>query len=400
MHLEPRQRWLTYIVLFSAMLVTGVMFGLSQPLLAIRQEHMGLSGTFIGVSTAMPSLAIMICAPMLPSLSKRFGTLPLLLGGSLLSALCFLAYLVIDDPLLWLPLRFVHGAAHTALMTVAEFWINAITPDHRRGRMMGVLGTVLSVGFAIGPIVLSFTGFEGSTPFLAGAALMALAAIPLMIGLITGLPSLDLPKEERPEGLFKLIRVAPVAILAALVFGAYETAMFNMLPVYGVRMGLSAEAGAIMLTAMGIGNILLLVPVGMLADRYNRYHVLLFCTFVAAASATALPYTIHTPWAYLPLLCGGMGIISGLYTVGLALLGARFTGNSLVNANAGFIMLYAVGTLISPPASGIAMDYIGPNGLPAFLALMMGAYFLLILVRMGRQKSPENGPKSDGSAQV
>ncbi len=401
--LHPRQRRLTYIVLFPAMLVTGVMFGLSQPLLAIRQEMWGLSGTFIGISTAMPSLAIILCAPQLPRLAQKVGTLPLLFFSALLSMACFLAYLWIEDPYAWLPLRFVHGAAHTGLMTVAEFWINAITPDNRRGRMMGILGAVLSAGFATGPIVLQFTGFEGSAPFVAGAALMLIAAIPIGIGLLAKLPSLALPAEDRPERILTLIRLAPAAILAALLFGAYETAMFNLLPVYGVRMGLTATEGAAMLTAMGIGNLLLLIPVGILADRINRHVVLLICAATAALSGLALPFTIHDPFFYLPLLAGGMGIVSGLYTVGLALLGARFTGVALVNANAAFIMLYAIGTLVAPPVAGATMDLAGPNGLPFLLALVMGAYVLLILARMRRQNPPEtdeNKPKSDGSAQL
>ncbi|MEN8723526.1 MAG: MFS transporter [Alphaproteobacteria bacterium] len=385
--LHPRQRRLTYMALFPAMLVTGVMFGLSQPLLAIKQEMWGLSGTFIGISTAMPSLAIIICAPQLPKLAQRVGTLPLLFFSALLSAACFLAYLWIDDPYAWLPLRFVHGAAHTGLMTVAEFWINAITPDNRRGRMMGVLGAVLSAGFAIGPIVLQFTGFEGSAPFLAGAALMLVAAVPIGLAMMAKLPSLNLPSEERPERILTLIKLAPAAILAALLFGAYETAMFNLLPVYGVRSGLTATEGAAMLTAMGVGNLLLLIPIGILADRINRHMVLLLCAATAAFSGVLLPLSIHDAWLYLPLLAGGMGIVSGLYTVGLALLGARFTGVALVNANAAFIMLYAIGTLVAPPIAGAAMDITGPNGLPYLLAGIMAAYVLLILTRMRRPQT-------------
>ena len=48
-----------------------------------------------------------------------------------------------------------------------------------RGRIIGIYAAALSAGFGTGPLILSFTGIEGWPPFLANAAIAALATLPL-----------------------------------------------------------------------------------------------------------------------------------------------------------------------------------------------------------------------------
>jgi MFS family permease len=101
---------------------------------------------------------------------------------------------------------------------------------------------------------------------------------------------------------------------------------------------------------------------------------------------TLLPMIdLHGPGVLALLLFWG-GISFGIYTVGLALLGQRFTGGDIAAANAAFTIFYTIGGLVGRPISGAAMDAAGDRGFGPSIAvfyLVAGIGALLALRRRG-----------------
>ena len=123
--------------------------------------------------------------------------------------------------------------------------------------------------------------------------------------------------------------------------------------------------------------------------------MLLFaCALVGAAGVAILPFAVET----VPLLIGGIfvwgGVTAGMYTVGLAHLGSRLSGSDLAQANAAFILSYAVGMVIGPQLAGVWMDMDSPDGFAWALCTMFCAY---LLVAIGRFASRKGGPGAVGS---
>ena len=123
------------------------------------------------------------------------------------------------------------------------------------------------------------------------------------------------------------------------------------------------------------------VPIGYLADRFDRRHVLAGCAAVGVIGPTLLPLAAGQPWVLYPILFIYGGVVVGMYTVGLALLGQRFTGADLAAANAAFVVMYSLGALVGPIAGGTAMDINDPNGLTISLAAIAGFGLVLTLWR-------------------
>ena len=65
-------------------------------------------------------------------------------------------------------------------------------------------------------------------------------------------------------------------------------------------------------------------PLGMLADRFDRRRLLILCASGGIAGAALTPFAIVVPGAMYVLLFLWGGIIMGIYTIGLTLLGERF----------------------------------------------------------------------------
>jgi MFS family permease len=254
--------------------------------------------------------------------------------------------------------------------------------ESRRGRAVAIYSSLVAVGLAVGPLILQVVGVYGPRPFLASAVLTLLIAVPLLPSWRTA-PVI----EDAPTGGFlRMAMLAPVAMLAAFACGLGEQAAFSFLPVYAVTSGVPPETGAMWLSAFVIGNLALQWPIGWAADHWDRRKVLAACALFSGAMTILLPMIDLQSAGILTLLLLWGGISFGIYTVGLALLGQRFTGGDIAVANAAFTIFYTAGGLIGRPITGAAMDVMGDLGFgPSiavfYLAAGMGA--LLALRRSG-----------------
>lgn len=364
--------------------ISAVGFGLalSIPLLALELDSRGISSAWIGINTAVGGLATLAVAPVITKLVGRLGAGPLLMGAILVAAVSLIGFKVTSSFLLWFPLRFVFGAALSVLFIVSEFWINAAAPPGKRGLVIGIYGTVLSCGFAGGPAVLTLVGTTGWSPYLVGAGMFALAAIPVMIG-ASGAPAVE---KESTGGLFSLMLIAPAATLAAFIFGAVETGLINFLPLYGLRRGLDDGQAALLLTIAELGNVFLQLPLGLLSDRVDRRKLLLVCSTFGVVGALLIPSLAADSWAMWATVFLTTGIVCGLYTVGLALLGARFDGARLATANAAFVMLYSLGLTFGPTAVGAGMQAVDPHGFAWTIAAFLIVYSVVVAGQIWRDR--------------
>ena len=371
--------WPSLIAAVAAITAVGIAIGLGLPLLSIIMEKRGISSTLIGLNSAMAGLASMAAAAVTAKIAHRFGVAATMLWAILFAATSALGFYYIENFWLWFPLRVVFHGAITLLFVLSEFWINATAPPSRRGLVLGIYGTVLSLGFAAGPLLFSVLGSDGILPFAFGAGVILLAAIPIYLARNES-PALD----EKPELHFmRYIFLVPTATAAVFVFGAVESGGLSLFPIYGTRSGFTESQAALLLTVMGIGNVIFQIPLGMLSDRMtDRRNLLALMTVIGLIGALCLPL-LQGQWMLMAiiLLFWG-GCVSGLYTVGLSHLGSRLTGADLAAANAAFIFCYAVGTVAGPQTIGAAMDIAGNDGFAWAIAGFFGLYVVLSVVRI------------------
>lgn len=370
--------WPSLVAAISAISAVGIAIGLGLPLLSIILEKRGISSTLIGFNSAMAGIAAMIAAPISTKMAHAFGVARTMLWAVVLAAISAVGFYYAEQFWMWFPLRLVFHGTTTTLFILSEFWINAAAPQRRRGLVLGIYATVLAVGFASGPLLFSAIGSEGLLPFLIGAIAILAAAIPIYIARNES-PVLD----EKPERHFlRYVFLVPSATVAVFVFGAVEAGGLSLFPIYATRTGFSETQAALLLTVMGIGNMVFQIPLGLLSDRMKDRRLLLSAlAMIGLAGSLALPW-LSSNWQLMAvvLLFWG-GSVSGLYTIGLSHLGSRLTGADLAAANAAFVFCYAVGTVAGPQAIGAAIDISGNDG---FAWAIAGFFALYVVVSLGR----------------
>ncbi len=90
-------------------------------------------------------------AMMIAAGVSAVGLLPLL--GSLQMELLF-------------PLRLITGSANGLMICLGETWINELSEENKRGRVLAVYTTVFTVSQLLGPSIIALYGIEDNTPIL------------------------------------------------------------------------------------------------------------------------------------------------------------------------------------------------------------------------------------------
>ncbi|MDO3435454.1 MFS transporter [Rhizobium sp. CBN3] len=363
---EDRVPWAAMAGIIATVTVFAVAQGLTYPLLSFILERQGLTSGLIGLSAAMTPLGFIISAPLIPALSRRAGGARLAILCSILAALTLVVIAWIQQVWAWMPLRFLLGFFANPLYVISETWLITITPAQRRGRIMGLYSSIVSAGFAVGPLSLSLAGTEGWPPFIIGVtAFLACGLIALAVA--PHLP--DMPVEGEATSVGGFLRLAPTLLFAVFTAAAFEQILLSLFAVYGAALGSAERRVASLITVFVAGNAVLQILLGRAAERFGAKRTMLFCVLACLTGCLPLPFIFET-WLVWPLVFVWGGVSFGLYTTSLIQLGERFTGRTLIAGNAAFALAWGIGGIAGSPAAGLAMQLIGHQGLPLSLGLL------------------------------
>jgi MFS family permease len=370
------------IAVIASVGVVALIYSLVGPLLAVNLERRGISSVVNGALAAMPPVAVLLCGAFVPRLVRRFGAITSIVGGTVVSVVALIIFPLLPDLPVWFVLRFIMGFSIGTIWIVSETWVNALAPDHARGKIIGIYVTVLSAGSACGPLLIGAMGVEGLLPFFVSAAILALALVPIPIAAAGG----NVPTFHHHESipLRQAARQAPVVMIAAVIHGGTTILGMTLLPVYGVRMGLPESQAVWLVTALILGGMAAQIPVGHILDRFPAGRVLMFCGAVQAIGAALLPFAIHEGGAavwILLLLWGGFG--NSIYTTALTMLGRAFTKEELPSANTTFTLFWELGAFVGPMFGGAAMWLWNPHGMIA-VSVIAGSLLMLLGARAVR----------------
>jgi MFS family permease len=372
---ERAMRWGTYFAVLSAVLSVGLTLGVSMPLVSLRLEAWGYGSFAIGVMAAMPAIGVLVGASLSSRLAARLGTvnlmrLCLLAGAVSIGLLALLPYYPV-----WLLLRLVIGVILTIVFILGESWINQIVVEAWRGRLVALYGSSYALSQLAGPLLLGLVGSDDDLGFWIGVGLMLVAPLAL-IGR-SGAPSSEAGAVSLRD-LVGFCKNLPVIAWAIALFAAFEAMILTLLPVYCLQQGFSAELALFMVSTVVVGDAVLQLPIGALADRMSRRTLFSGCAVTLLLSSLLIPPLMHTPliWPLWVLFGASAG---GLFTLSLILIGERFRDDALVRANAHVAQLWGIGCLIGPLVAGAGGQWVSGHALPLLMAA--GAAGLVLLAR-------------------
>lgn len=378
---EDRIPWAAMAGIIATVTVFALAQGLTYPLLSFILERQGTTPGLIGLSAAMTPLGFIVSAPFIPALARRVGGARLAILCSILTALALIAIAGTQEVWAWMPLRFLLGFFANPLYVISETWLIAITPAARRGRIMGLYSSIVSGGFAIGPLSLGLVGTQGWPPFMIGIVAFLFCGL-IVLAVVPRLPKMPHEGDEATSvgGFFAL---APLLSFAVFAAAAFEQILLSLFAVYGAALGSAEERIASLITCFIAGNAVLQILLGRVAEQFGSKRTMLFCAVTSLAGCLLLP-SIFNSWLIWPVVFVWGGASFGIYTMSLIQLGERFTGQALIAGNAAFAFVWGIGGIVGSPATGLAMQLIGHQGLPSSLGLLCCVLAVLLMAERRR----------------
>lgn len=371
-------RWSTYWIVTSAVVVVGLAMGVTLPLVSLRLDQWGYDAFAIGVMAAMPAIGILLGARLAGRLAGYLGS-ERCMRLMLISAAMSVGLLpVLADYGFWLVLRLLLGGCLTVTFILGESWINQLVPDRLRGRLVAVYGSAFAVSQLCGPLILGVLGTASDMGFWLSIGLLLLGIA--VLWQVDGAPQVN-AQSASGSGVVGFVRRMPAVAWAVVLFACFEAMVLTLLPVYLIREGFAQTLALLMVSTVVLGDAVLQLPIGWLADKVRRTTLFRLCGVTLLCSSASIPALLQTPliWPALVLFGASAG---GLYTLSLILVGQRFRDDALVRANAHIALLWGFGCLLGPFSTGAASRWLSSHSLPWLMA-GMAAVFLLLALRRG-----------------
>lgn len=289
-------------ILFSVVFMDMIGFGFIIPILPDIIKNFGSTQEMFGYALGVYALGQFIAAPLLGSLSDRYGRKPILLfsiGGTFLSLLL----LGFSRSVMWIIISRLLDGLTGGNITVAHSYIADSTSEEDRSKGFGIIGMAFGLGFIFGPLfggLLFSISMQAPAFVAAGIALINLFVIKFI------LPE-SLSKENRTH--FRKIRIIDVnafrqvfsgtntrrflsiILFYTLAFNVFET-MFSSHSLLAVN--LSPRAIGFVLAYMGILIAIMQGGfIGKLTKKYREMSLLNISNLILVFSILAWSFVTN-----------------------------------------------------------------------------------------------------------
>ena len=345
------------------LLIGGGLYG---TLLAIRAAGEGFSPMVIGLVMGAYYLGFFIGCLLCPRLIHGVGHIRTYTALTAILSAATLAHTLHVDAVTWGVLRVVVGFCFAGLYMTIESWLNEKTTAESRGRIFAAYMMVNYGALGCGQLLLLTADSTSFILFAATAMLISLAAVPISLASASP-PEFGITD---PLRFSQLWRISPLALVACAAVGLAQGAFWSLTPVFTLDAGLGENGTAVFIAFAVFGGLVLQWPIGWLSDRIDRRTVIVvvcaLVAIVAAATAFAGSRAPTVPLYILAVLYGGVAFT--VYSLAIAHANDHATVSGIVSLSARLLMVYAIGAMIGPLASGWLIEVTSPAALFGFIA--------------------------------
>ncbi|WP_423792912.1 MFS transporter [Methanocaldococcus indicus] len=144
------------LVLWLTTFITMLGIGIIAPILSIYSKILGASNLEIGLIFGSFALARTLAQIPIGYLSDIYGKKIFIVIGTFFCSVFTTAYAFVHTVYELIVVRMLNGAFSSFITPVAGAYISTIAPKDKHGEYMGIFGSSLALGFALGPL---FGGF-------------------------------------------------------------------------------------------------------------------------------------------------------------------------------------------------------------------------------------------------
>ena len=263
---------------------------------------------YLGLIVALFTLTAGLSRPFSGKLTDKWGRIPVMIIGTVASAIAGLLYPALATVWGFLFVRFLHGFSTGFKPTGTSSYIADIVPANKRGEALGVSSFFATIGMASGPAIGSTIYLEyGMNALFYTSSCVALGSILILIGMKETL---------QPKGRFKwsllkinrsdiyepsVIQPSIIMLLTTISFGTVITLSPNFSAFHGI------ENKGIFYTYFTGSSLLVRILGGKISDKFGRKSVLYFSTGFLFVSMVMIGFSQSVTQFYVGAFVFGLG---------------------------------------------------------------------------------------------
>ncbi|GGE29740.1 MFS transporter [Primorskyibacter flagellatus] len=366
--------------LFLSVVLLQLSSGGLGPLDALSGLAEGFSSQQIGLLGSAHFLGFFLGCWWAPRLMGAVGHARAFAAFVVFGVIGLLAHMLWVEPYFWALLRILSGLCIAGSYTVIEGWLMVRITKETRGRLTGMYRMADMGAALVSQLLIGFLTPASYASYNLLALVCCAAILPLTLSTAVQ-PAMPETPRLRPIIAWKSSPLAAVAVIVS----ALSAATFRMIgPLYGQAVGLDARQIAWFLALFVLGGALAQIPVGWLADRYDRRKVLLVVSLATIASCAASAAIGGMSAASAQINAFFFGIATyPVYSIAAAHAHDFVTDDERAELSAALLFYYAIGAIFAPYVAAWLVTAFGP---PAIFGMVAAGHIFLLAFSVGRMR--------------
>ncbi|MFC1921106.1 MFS transporter [Chloroflexota bacterium] len=296
--------------------LTVLAMSLLNPILPLYLTSIDIGPVILGTMLSVAMFGMAIGEVGWGWLADKTGIRLAMITGTFFSGLSVLLFVFTQNVPAIFGIFLLWGFLRSAVFGPARGYIGTYAPPQKKATFMAFSAVMFSASSSLGALpsgfLVEYLGYN--SVFYTSLAVSVLGGIIVLTGLKHHLhPGEKLRSEDTinsvtPPDKFSLFSLTPQCIVTALRFLGMGL-MMTFLPLYVNQVvGVAVTMVGVLFTIGGITNLVLSIPMGMLADRTGKKAMMISGLVVSAGAMVGIAFAGNFGWLVLFMILNSIGM--------------------------------------------------------------------------------------------
>ena len=358
---------------------TGIILSYFYTVVVILQKYEGYSEFIIGLVASFGPLGLIFSGFFVTKLIKKIGFYKIILIATIIQGLCMILMLEFFTPINLGIGFFIGGMMGGLTWMTMDTWVNIVSNNKNRGKSIAIYNSSVTIGLAMGPLLLGLFGTSGNIP-LTICIFLVVFKITSLVSIKKFVTQISIPNQSNKMKL-SILTISPFIFIAIFFAGMEDSSFLALFPAFMINDFFSDKQIGIYIFIGGMFGVLCQPFVGSFSDKFDKRKIIFLLLFCHICWLLLLSVSNSNDYIIvIALMISGFASTS-LYTVTLAYLGERIEITDIAFAITLFIIIYEIGEYLGPIIVGLNMNIFGNSGFIFTLLFFSSFTFVFGIIR-------------------
>lgn len=360
--------------LYFSFFLFAIAFGINIVLFPSLLKLNHVSPFKIGFASATETFGAIITSLLLAKIIAKIGFYRSLKYSSIIYGVITSILFFYVKYWLWLILIFIIGSTWFIYAISRISWLNILIDNNKRGIGLGLFSMTISIGVALGPVIVKLLGVNNFLSFFISSSLSILS----FIFLAKHAKKTSIQINPKRISLVNFFKKNPQCFLARFFLDYQTFSLITFTVIYGVSLGFNYEDSGIFLTAYYASGFFDLIA-GFLLKKIQAKKMINYC-FLGCIYSFLILAIYQNSYSFIILIFFLYGsFIAGIFVAVYKMMNEDYQNQELISASSTFQLIGTLGSIAGSIITGIALQTFGSLGFLASVIIGSCLYLAFLV---------------------